>query len=498
MLHLSRATTLIWFLTGIGLVLRLFRYLHAGARTGVTGYDDGVYFGAAVRLVHGSLPYRDFVFVHPPVITELFAPLVALSPHVSTVTLVFLGRLLTAVVSAATIALVGLLLRERGAVAVAVGCGLLAVHDTAVGVTRGTLIEPYLAFFFVLGLVLLFDASTVAGPRRTFWAGVVLGIAVATKLWAAVPVAVLLVLLVRDRSRLWRLGAGVVLGAVVPCLPFLFTAPGTFFRDVVESQITRSAGRVPINTRLADLLGLNGFTASRDTIVLVVGVALAVLLVAGYAHYFRTVGRPTVFDVAVVGCTIATVLMFLVPNEFYWHYGGFFAPFLALAVALPAGHLVTSRNRRASAVWYGVGALVLAVCLISCLVNLATPRWTRVDVSAVDAAVRPGSCVLINDSSLALAVDRMPTSRSCRIVVDAVGTAFVESHGRQGRHARGAPALQRVWLRAAHGARFVLFNRAWLRLVPIHVVHRYLRRRFHPVASGDRHVLIWARTAVKP
>ena len=30
------------------------------------GYDDGVYLGAATRLVHGVLPYRDFDFVQPP------------------------------------------------------------------------------------------------------------------------------------------------------------------------------------------------------------------------------------------------------------------------------------------------------------------------------------------------------------------------------------------------------------------------------------------------
>jgi hypothetical protein len=40
-----------------------------GARRGLTGftnYDDGVNFGGALGLVHGELPYRDFLWLHPP------------------------------------------------------------------------------------------------------------------------------------------------------------------------------------------------------------------------------------------------------------------------------------------------------------------------------------------------------------------------------------------------------------------------------------------------
>ena len=37
-------------------------------------YDDGVYLGAALHLVNGVLPYRDFVLLHPPGITLLMTP----------------------------------------------------------------------------------------------------------------------------------------------------------------------------------------------------------------------------------------------------------------------------------------------------------------------------------------------------------------------------------------------------------------------------------------
>lgn len=63
----------------LALGLRTYRLARPGELFGVAWYDDGVYFGSAVRLVHGVLPYRDFVFVQPPGITLLMVPVALLS-----------------------------------------------------------------------------------------------------------------------------------------------------------------------------------------------------------------------------------------------------------------------------------------------------------------------------------------------------------------------------------------------------------------------------------
>ena len=51
---------------------------------GVTEYDDGVYLGAALRLVHGVLPYRDFVLVQPPGLILVMTPVAALAKWTGT------------------------------------------------------------------------------------------------------------------------------------------------------------------------------------------------------------------------------------------------------------------------------------------------------------------------------------------------------------------------------------------------------------------------------
>src|SRR5438128_6565592 len=50
-----------------GWALRVAPLLKAGAMGYPIDYDEGVYFSASALLFKGILPYRDFVFVHPPV-----------------------------------------------------------------------------------------------------------------------------------------------------------------------------------------------------------------------------------------------------------------------------------------------------------------------------------------------------------------------------------------------------------------------------------------------
>ncbi len=61
--------------TVLALALRLFLVTRPGFLTsGTVEYDDGVYLGAALRLLHGALPYKDYAFVQPPGIVVVALP----------------------------------------------------------------------------------------------------------------------------------------------------------------------------------------------------------------------------------------------------------------------------------------------------------------------------------------------------------------------------------------------------------------------------------------
>src|SRR5689334_8147490 len=139
--------TLIAVVAALGLALRLYCVLRPGYLLGVSEYDDGSYFGSAVRLSDGILPYRDFVFVQPPGITLLMMPFALLAKVVGATWGLALGRLATATVGAACIVAAGLLVRHRGRLAVLLTCGICAVHPEAILAAKTVLVEPWLVLF---------------------------------------------------------------------------------------------------------------------------------------------------------------------------------------------------------------------------------------------------------------------------------------------------------------------------------------------------------------
>ena len=138
--------------TLVALGLRLYyQYTRPGWLVGVTEYDDGPYFGSAVRLVHGSMPYRDFIMVQPPGITLLMSPVGLLTYWTGTAWGLAIGRMLTVLAGTAAVALAGLLVRHRGVLAVLITCGVMAVYSDAVAAAHTVLVEPWLVLFCVIG-----------------------------------------------------------------------------------------------------------------------------------------------------------------------------------------------------------------------------------------------------------------------------------------------------------------------------------------------------------
>ena len=154
------------------------------------GYDDGVYMGASLRLVHGVIPYRDFVLLHPPGVPLLLAPISALGDVIGTRGAFGLARVLTIVVAALNASLAATAVRHRGIPAMLIAGTALACFPLAVAADQTVYLEPYLVLFCLLGVVLMFQDGTIAPPRRLFFAGLCFGFAAACKVWAIIPIAV--------------------------------------------------------------------------------------------------------------------------------------------------------------------------------------------------------------------------------------------------------------------------------------------------------------------
>ena len=335
--------------TAAGAFLRFYQLARPGYLLGLTEYDDGVNFGDALRLVSGVIPYRDFVAVQPPGATVLMAPVALLAKGTGATWGLAIARIITAAADTACVVLLGLLVRHRGPVAAGIACGIYAVYPDALAAAHTFMLEPWLNLFCLLGALAVFDGDRLAdSTRRLAWGGAAFGFAVAVKLWAVVPLAVVGLLLLRRPRRLGLLAAGAAAGLAVPVLPFLALAPTGLIKDVVVTQYLRAnAHHQPSLPRLADLAGLSLFPhlSSRATAVIVL--AIAALAAAGYlAACWAGARRPAPLDAyALIGMG-AVVAMLLWPYDYWPHYGAVAGPFIALVLALPAGLLRPAEHRR--------------------------------------------------------------------------------------------------------------------------------------------------------
>ena len=467
----STVTAVIIAATLLAVGLRLYNLTRPGYLFGVSEYDDGTDFGSAVRLVHGALPYRDFIMVQPPGITLILFPIALATKAAGTVTGMAVARVVTALASAAAVPVAGLLTRHRGPFAALVTCGVLAIYPDSILAARTVLLEPWLVLFCLLGALAVFDGDRIAGDRRLLFGGVLFGFAGAVKVWAILPVAVILVLTARQPRRAAAYAAGVVLGFCVPVLPFALTAPSTFYRSVIVAQLVRyDIVRVPQGYRLQQMLGLV-HTSQLATPPLVIISVVVVLIIAAVTVLGSRLAHspPPALDWFATGTCALVVAAFLWPADFYYHYAGFLAPFLALVLALPLARLLAALPAGGTRRWLAllrpvatVTAAAAVVVLVVFQVTAEYHEYSGVPASEIDAAKRlipPGACVATDQVSYTIAIDRFVSSvPRCSQMIDGLGTDYALSNGRNGQTGAGSsPAVEAAWMSAFQAARY-----AWL------------------------------------
>lgn len=464
--------------TAVGLGLRLYQLTRPGYLLGVTEYDDAVDFGAAIRLVHGALPYRDFVLVQPPGISLLMAPVALLTNITGVATGLAVARILSALAGAASITLAGLLVRHRGALVTTVTCGVLAVYPAALEAAHTVLLEPWAVLFCLSGALAIFDGDQITtNAKRLAWGGALFGFAGAIKAWAALLVLVILVISWRRLEwRRWsRYLGGVVAGFAIPVLPFFAIAPSAFYHSVVTAQLSRvDAARVLEWVRIVSLTGLSDLPSpvGRGT-ALAVGAAMAGFVLACVAGaWLRTRRAPPDLEWFALGGAVVVLAAFLWPPDYYFHYAAFFAPFLAMSIALPAGRLIADRrdrpSRPRSAASLVAPSLTAAAALAFAVMaynegNHETTLGAWNPAASARREIPAGACVLTDITAIALVADRFTSSvPGCSLMIDPVGTDYALSGGRNGVTGAGRnPAVQRVWLDAFKHTQYV-----WISCTP--------------------------------
>jgi hypothetical protein len=521
-------TVIIAVTTVLALALRVYyQSTRAGFLLGVDEYDDGTYFGSALRLVTGVLPYRDFVSVQPPGITLLMAPVALLAKVSSTATGMVVARVLTTAASGAAVVLAGLLVRRYGTLAVLITCGIMAVYPGSIAAAHTVLVEPWLVLFCLIGALALFDGDRLAQGWRLAWAGAAFGFGGAIEGWAIVPVVVTILLFLPRLTRAWPFCAGVAAGFLVPVLPFAGPAPRQFYDDTIVASLQLvSPARTPVWERLGSVLGIVYPAPDQETMVLVIavvaGIAVAALVIAAWLVTHRP---PPPLERFVVLTSAIVIVMFCLAGQFYYHFIAFLAPFIAASIGLPVSRLVTGastagspradrphdlhpqdprprarhRQPRQVLVWLTTGLAVLAI-----VVTAVTQFWVESAGSgvlgpvprAIDRMIPPGACVLTDQVSTTILANRFYSDvPGCPQMVNAVGTDLALSHGKKPSDGAGyVPAVAAVWRQAFSHAQIVLLSHNSPGRIPwTPALRAYFAANFVPLKSPWELVTLYKR-----
>jgi hypothetical protein len=437
----------------------------AGVLFGVDQYDDGVYVGAGVRLAQGFVPYRDFAFAHPPGIIELLAPLAVAARWTGTKWCLAEARVLTTLCCIGNAFLLAYVTRHRGA-ASSLAAGLtLAAFPLAVAADKTVMLEPYVVFFVLLGVALLFDGDHVR-PQWAVAGGASFGLALSMKLWALLPLAAALLACASARRSVARFTAGAAGAVAAAAVPFFLLAPRAFLRDVFAGQLGRgsfaSPGATPAWTRLTAITGVDASSQHQHVALAVaVGVAWLAIAVAGIAFGQRA----TPLDwFSLAAAALVVVAMFAV-RDFFTHYAYFAVAFIALAVATSLSRALAGVRRRTGL--RPDGAVVVAVCVAAAFGVAAEAHFIRENpgalnwgdpgpsIAAAIPAIPGGGCVVTDQPSYTLAANRFG---SCPAAVDPYYEWLLASPDHTIDSAKPPPALRRQWQRRIETADFLVLT----------------------------------------
>jgi hypothetical protein len=204
------------------------------------------------------------------------------------------------------------------------------------------------------------------------------------------------------------------------------------------------------------------------------------------------------------------------PTQFHPHFAAFLAPFLGLAIALPAARLLTpgwasrqdgtgqpARPAGGTLAWVATGLAAAFLVVFTIFQVRAEGQLKAIiaptgpgSIAAFARPIPPGSCVATDEVSFLILANRFVTAvPGCSPMVDGTGTDLALSRGgTPGTGAGRNPAVAAAWRQEFAHARY-----AWLsvysrrRIAWSPALRAYFDSHFVPVMSDGRGDVLYRR-----
>lgn len=294
-------------------ILLLALFLRGWNLTGYNGlrnnYVEGQILYTAGKIAEGLVPYRDFIYTHPPLVS-----------YITAVVFKFFGaglwqaRAVNLLLGAITTIPLYLVAKKVAGPKAAILAALIwAIHPNAVESGRLVVRETAMAFFMLSGIAVMFYKRT---STWRFLSGLLLGLAVLSKEVAILAVLpVLLAYGIKGRKLLpILLGLGIAL------------APMAYFYAIANENmlfaIKFHANTIPLT--MQDKLSLFYESVFNENLLLLLLALIGAIKVA------QEKGLHSRFLLAWAIYTSGILLH----RTYTWHYGSQFLPFIAIFLAI--------------------------------------------------------------------------------------------------------------------------------------------------------------------
>lgn len=430
----------------VAFTARLLPVLRGAGLYGLGDYDDAVHYGSAVALVHGQLPYHDFLFLQPPGIVLALSPFAALGLLVGDPNGFAAARLGWMLLGGVNALLVVRVLRRQGRAAMLLGGLFYALFPPAIYGEHSTQLEGLATTCILVALLLLTsppDLTRLPAQHRgwVLLAGAALGVSTGIKIWglAAVVIAAGWAWKAVNLRQAGTVIVGGAVGATAVCLPFFLAAPSTMYRMVVLDQLGRPQVKVYPTTRLSQIAGLPGHPHALTPLLIAVLVAFTtVVVLAALTPSAR-------LAVALLG---GLTLVLLVTPSWFVHYASLIAGPAAVTAGFGADQLIIRAGRfsprLAIATALALGVLVAAYVPPGSSVQLGE-TFPGKSLAATVGTI--AGCVTTDDPTTLIEMDVLSRNldRGCPLVLDLGGRSYDEPT----TGPPGARATNRRWQQTA-------------------------------------------------
>lgn len=409
------------FLTAFS--VRLYSLLHFGGMLSVLGYDDGVYYSAANGLIHGQLPYRDYILVHPPGILILLSPFALLGRIVGDSTGLIAARLAFMILGSITTVFIYLIARKLSLYAGLVAGFTYALWYPAIIVERTSYLEAIGLFSIAVALFMIQKSDF--SRRNYIVAGALLGLSTATKLWFAIPVIVIGVWLLIQR----RIKEAIIIYftsfvTFLTVVSFFWIKAGSkFIHLILFAQLNRSSATSNLASRISRIFNLETFSTSiftsNDKYLIFASIFICIILLARIILEHRIVSLWLLLFLAQIAILLKT-------PTFFQAYPSYIAPTFALLIG--ALTFLIQKFFHGFRAARGVVSVAITISIFSFCwhgIYLAN-RGEITPINFLRDVTTSQRCVAA-DSPIILAISNSLTSdfaNKCQVIFDVNGTIY--------------------------------------------------------------------------